>query len=116
MSYSEKDLIMMYNTQLRNVGLFINIGFGLLAISRFYRGKENELYNKAFIIFSCVFLIMSLVLNYHLNSDMKNLLDYIDENKVSILRKWLIIPNFIFYIIMLITLFTIFTFVRQFYE
>ena len=40
--------------------------------------------NKAFIIFSCVFLIMSLVLNYHLNSDMKNLLDYIDENKVSI--------------------------------
>ena len=116
MSYSEKDLIMMYNTELRNVGLFMNIGFGLLAISRFYRGKENELYNKAFIIFSCIFLIMSLVLNYNLKSDIKNLLGYIDENKESILRKWLIVPEAIFYIIILIILFTMFTFVRQFYE
>ena len=38
---SEKDILMFYQTSLRNVGLYMSISFALLASSRFYRGKNK---------------------------------------------------------------------------
>ena len=39
--YNEKDLVMMYHTALRNVGLYTSLSFALLGISRFYRTKKK---------------------------------------------------------------------------
>ena len=38
---TEKDLLMFYQTSLRNVGLFTSISLALLGYSRFYRGKNK---------------------------------------------------------------------------
>ena len=38
--YNEKDLVMMYHTALRNIGLYTSLSFALLGISRFYRKKK----------------------------------------------------------------------------
>ena len=46
-----KNLIMFYQTTLRNVGLFTSISFGALGYSRFHRGK-SQLYNLMLILLS----------------------------------------------------------------
>ena len=56
-----KDILMYYHTSLRNIGLFTSVSLGMLAYSRFYRGK-SKLYNIAFILISLLFLSLVLYL------------------------------------------------------
>ena len=56
---TEKDLLMFYQTSLRNVGLFTSVSLALLAVSRYYRGK-TILFNSAYIVFS--FLLYFLLI------------------------------------------------------
>ena len=58
---TEKDILMFYQTSLRNVGLYTSISFALLASSRFYRGK-NKMYNVLFIVLSLLVLLCSITL------------------------------------------------------
>ena len=44
--YNEKELIMMFHTALRNVGLYTSISFALLGISRFYRTNKKYIKQK----------------------------------------------------------------------
>jgi len=96
MAVSELQLIMMYHTQLRNVGLFSSLGYALLAIARFYRGKgaeefANILYAKSFGLFSSIFICLSIVIAVYLTNDQKKL---IEENEISsnTISKWQTIP------------------------
>ena len=96
MAVSEIQIIMMYHTQLRNVGLFSSLGYALLAIARFYRGKgaeefANILYAKSFGLFSSIFITLSIVIAIYLTNDQKKL---IEENDIDndILSKWQAIP------------------------
>ena len=54
MKYTEKDLIMMYHTTLRNMGLYTSLSMALLGYSRYYRGRGSMVYNVCFIIFSLI--------------------------------------------------------------
>jgi len=96
MAVSELQIIMMYHTQLRNVGLFSSLGYALLAIARFYRGKgadefANILYAKSFGVFSSIFISLSIVIAIYLTNDQKKI---IAENDIdsNIISKWHTIP------------------------
>ena len=53
-------LLSLFHTQLRNICNFTALSFSLLAISRFYREKLNNLYNISFVLFSLIFLFCSI--------------------------------------------------------
>jgi hypothetical protein len=89
---TEKDIIMMYHTSLRNVGLFTSVSFAALGHSRFYRGK-NRIYNVFLILASLIFMFCSLMMNWYLIQDYGQLLGNIDT---QIADKWLFIPKITF--------------------
>lgn len=89
---NEKDMIMMYHTSLRNVGLFTSVSFAALGYSRFYRGK-NRIYNVFLILASLAFIFSSLMINWYLIQDYSYLLGKIDTRLAD---KWLFIPKITF--------------------
>lgn len=107
---TEKDLLMYYHSSLRNVGLFTSVSLALLGYSRFYRGKIKT-YNVAFIIISLLFLICALVICLYIIQDLKLMSKNIDNTKY--LHKWLIIPQIVFVIEIIIILFGGFTLYRE---
>ena len=112
--YNEKELIMMYHTALRNIGLYTSLSFALLGISRFYRKKKNLFsYNVGFIILSIVFILIAIYIADNLINDLTTLLIQLEGSEKSILPKWLLIPKTIFYMDIVILLFTIYTLYRQ---
>lgn len=89
---TEKDLIMMFHTSIRNVALFTSVSFAALGYSRFYRGK-NRIYNVFLILASLIFMFCSLMMNWYLIQDYGNLLGEIDT---QIANKWLFVPKITF--------------------
>ena len=83
---TEKDLMMYYHTSLRNIGLYTSLSFAALGYSRFYRGKDNNIYNISLISASIAFLSISLYINYHLIEDFKLYQKNIQSKNVN---KWL---------------------------
>jgi hypothetical protein len=113
--YNEKELIMMFHTALRNVGLYTSISFALLGISRFYRtNKKIYIYNIGFISLSILFLSIAIYLSNNLINDITLLLNNIEDSEKSILHKWLLVPNVLFYMDIILLLFTVYTLYRQF--
>lgn len=111
--YNEKDLVMMYHTALRNIGLYTSLSFALLGISRFYRKKNLFIYNVGFILLSICFLSIAIYIADNLVKDITSLLIKIDDSEISLLPKWLVIPKTIYYMDIIILLFTIYTLYRQ---
>ena len=95
MIVNEFQLIMMYHTELKTVTSFSSLGYALLAIARFYRGKGNDAfsirYAKSFGVFSCIFISMSILMSIYLVNDQKKL---IEKNNIesNIISKWQKIP------------------------
>lgn len=92
---TEKDILMFYQTSLRNVGLYTSISFALLASSRFYRGK-NKMINILFILLSLSILLCSITMCKYLIDDLKNMKQNLDE--IKYLNKWETIPQIIYYV------------------
>ena len=92
---TEKDILMFYQTSLRNVGLYMSISFALLASSRFYRGK-NKMYNILFLLLSLSILLCSITMCKYLIDDLKNMKQNLDE--IKYLNKWETIPQVIYYV------------------
>jgi len=112
--YTQKDLIMMYNTCLRNVGLFTSLSFGLLTISRFYRKNDDDVYNLFYIFFSIIFISLSVVIAKFLLKDIKLFIkNDLEKEDKKIMEKWLIVPKVVYYTNSIICIFTIYTFIRQ---
>lgn len=111
--YNEKDLIMMYHTALRNIGLYTSLSFALLSISRYYRNKKLLIYNLGFVSISLIFISVAIYISHNLINDLTYLLNSIDNGDKSLLHKWLLIPNIILYMDIIILLFTLYTFYRQ---
>tara|TARA_B100000683_G_scaffold257584_1_gene279250 strand:- start:2244 stop:2615 length:372 start_codon:yes stop_codon:yes gene_type:complete len=117
MKYTEKDLIMMYHTALRNMGLYTSLSLALLGYSRYYRGKGSMIYNVAFIIFSILFMVAAMVIGYYLIRDIE-LLHLVErgnggQSQQYILRKWLDIPRVIVGLLGVITCFGVWTLIDQ---
>ena len=79
---TEKDLIMMYNTELRNVGLFTSLSLATLAYSRAHRGKgfgEGARRNFLGLFIAIAFMIVALTINRSLAVDLEVLSKEIDS-------------------------------------
>lgn len=109
---SEKDIIMMYHTSLRNVGLFTSISFAALGYSRFYRGK-NPIYNIFLILASLMFMFSSLTMNWFLIQDYSDLLKKIDTKYAD---RWILVPYCVFSFNMGIFALGIYTLFRELFK
>tara|TARA_Y100000768_G_C23902033_1_gene645622 strand:+ start:813 stop:1172 length:360 start_codon:yes stop_codon:yes gene_type:complete len=80
---NEKELLMFFQTTLRNVGLTTTISFASLAYSRFYRGK-SLLYSTGLVLISLLLIMISFTINLFLLNTMKeyqNLKDFKNTQK-----------------------------------
>ena len=109
---TKRDIIMFYQTSLRNVGSFISVSLALLGISHFYRDK-NDIYNVFFIIISLLFLLNSGIICLYLIQDIENFNK--TEKKNDHFDKWIKIPRIIFGTIILIALFGLYSLKKQIY-
>ena len=105
-----KDLMMYYQTSIRNVALTTAVSFAALGYSRFYRGK-NQLYVSGMVLVSLLLLSCSFLLNLFLYDDIQK---YINNPKYKTIEKWSNI-NKVFMVIHTFTIcFAIYTFYRVF--
>ena len=105
-----KDLIMYYQTSIRNVALTTAVSFAALGYSRFYRGK-SKLYVSGMVLVSLLLLTCSFLLNLFLYDDIQK---YINNPKYKAIEKWSNI-NKVFMVIHAFTIFfAIYTFYRVF--
>lgn len=105
---SFKDLIMYYQTSIRNVALTTAVSFAALAYSRFYRGK-SKLYTTGMVFVSLLILCASFILNYHLYNSIQK---YKKLSKTKQISKWEIV-NILFFICHIIAiLFAFYTLYR----
>ena len=105
-----KDLMMYFQTSIRNVALTTAVSFAALGYSRFYRGK-SKLYVSGMVMVSLLLLCCSFLLNLFLYNDIQK---YINNPKYKSIEKWSNI-NKVFFIIHAFTIyFVIYTFYRVF--
>ena len=105
---SYKDLIMYYNTTIRNVALTVAVSFAALGYSRYYRGK-SKLYSCGLVVTSLILLICSATINYFLFTDVEK---YKNLPKYKEINNWRNI-NILFMVIHSITiLYAFYTFYR----
>lgn len=115
MDETHKNIMMFYHTTLRNVGLYTSISFGALGYSRYYRGK-SQTYNIGLIIIGLVFNLIAFTINYYLLNDMKSFLHVYKEDQDAslLLDKWMLIPNVVFGIQIILFLFGAYTLFNNF--
>ena len=109
-----KDVQLLYQTTLRNIGLFTSISLALLGISRFYRGKKLHIYNIGYIITSIVFTIITIILDIHLIYDHSIIVNRVNDREKYLLDKWYSLPKILLLTNTTILLFSMYTLYRQF--
>ena len=90
---SYKDLIMYYQTSIRNVALTTAVSFAALGYSRFYRGK-SKMYTSGMVFVSLLIIVASFILNYHLYNSIQK---YKDLTKTKQIGNWEIV-NILFFV------------------
>ena len=71
---------MYFHSALRNVGLYTSLSFAALAYSRVHRGK-TPIYDMILIAISMAFLLLSFIMNYVLNNDVKQHLEQSESSE-----------------------------------
>ena len=108
---TKKDLMMYFQTSIRNVGLYTSISFAALGYSRFYREK-NAFYNIYLIIFSIIFTVISIIMCSYLIQDVEKFQENLQSQDI---KKWIQLPKIIIFfnsgalLLCLITLYKEFT-------
>ena len=105
-----KDLMMYYQTSIRNVALTTAVSFAALGYSRFYRGK-SKLYVGGMVMVSLLLLSCSFLLNLFLYDDIQK---YINNPKYKTIEKWSNINKLFFIVHGFTIFFAIYTFYRVF--
>ena len=113
MKLTPREIMMLYHTTLRNVGLYTSISLALLGYSRFYRGKGLAVYNISFIIISIVWLFFAINILNNMNIDHNLLLSKLDDNDKKMLNKWYFIPNNLIVLLIIVKFFSFFTLIRE---
>ena len=90
---SYKDLIMYYQTSIRNVALTTTVSFAALGYSRFYRGK-SKMYTFGMLFVSLLIILASFILNYHLYNSIQK---YKNLPKTKQISNWEIV-NILFFV------------------
>jgi hypothetical protein len=112
---SYKDLIMFYQTTIRNVAITTAVAFAALitalGYSRFYRGK-SKIYAIGMVVVSLCILIASGIINFFLY---KSVIDYSKEIKINTMSELLIV-NYLFMLSHFITMFFVIYTCYRFYS
>ncbi len=106
---SNKDILMYYQTTIRNVALTTAVSFAALAYSRFYRGK-SVIYSSGLTFVSLLIIFASCIINMNLynfiNNHYKTDISLISANNHLVVNILFMISHLI------IILFGLFTFYR----
>jgi hypothetical protein len=105
-----KDLIMYYQTSIRNVALTTAVSFAALGYSRFYRGK-NKMYTVGLAFISVLLLTCSTLLNSLLYNSLQ---PYLKNPKYKDIEQWIIINKIFFFIHFSLLFFGLYTVYRLF--
>ena len=105
-----KDLIMYYQTSIRNVALTTAVSFAALGYSRFYRGK-NKMYTVGLAFISVLLLTCSTLLNSLLYNSLQ---PYLKNPKYKDIEQWIVINKIFFLIHFSLLFFGFFTVYRLF--
>ena len=115
MELTFKDTLMFYQTSLRNVGLYTSISLALLGVSRFYRGKGDFMYNTAFVLVSIATLMLAFSILQNLNRQVSMIREGLkDDEQKKIVGDWLTISTSLQFVLVIISLFSVYTMYRQF--
>jgi len=106
-------LIALSQRSLQNVAAYVSISLGLLAYSRFYRGKGNALYNIAFIIISVAIMMLAIRLLHILMQQLRMYKTKLDEVDIKVLENFTLIPRTLMYFLYIILGFSFYTLYRQ---
>tara|TARA_B110000008_G_C16910647_1_gene540532 strand:+ start:435 stop:821 length:387 start_codon:yes stop_codon:yes gene_type:complete len=68
---TNKELLMYYQTTIRNVAITTAVSFAALAYSRFYRGK-SMLYSSGLVFVSLLIIVASCIINVNLYNMINN--------------------------------------------
>jgi hypothetical protein len=106
---SNKDILMYYQTSIRNVALTTAVSFAALGYSRFYRGKSS-LYSSGLTLVSLLIIAASCILNINLY----NLMEYHAriDNSLTSANNYLIVNKIFMICHSMIILFGLYTFYR----
>ena len=105
---TEKELLMFYQSTLRNIGLFTTVSLSMLSYSRFYRGK-SRIYNISFILISLVILALASYMSRLLIIDIEKL----RTANMMMIKKWIPIPYALIVINTIVTFFGVYTLYRE---
>ena len=112
----ENHTLAVINSKISNVGIYLLISLILLLVSRFFRGIDNEVYNKCFVLFSiCYFLLAILITNFSL-SDICSMYNSLNIRNKSIVRKWLFIFRFILFFNLVFVCFITYILYKKYYN
>ena len=103
-----KELLMYYQSSLRNVFISITFSFAALGYSRSYRGK-NRLYSSSIVIVSLLLLFISTLMNIFLYND---LLKYNNLEKANEISQLILINKTVFIVQTLLIFFASYTLFR----
>ena len=107
-----RELVMYYQTTIRNVFLSTAVSFAALGYSRFYRGK-SRLYAYSLVLISLLILICSTALNYNLYDSLNV---YKKNSKYSEINRWTIINNIYFFVHLILLIFGAYTLYRLYFN
>jgi hypothetical protein len=106
---NKKEIMMYYHTSFRNVGLFTTLSLGALGYSRYYRDKI-QYYNIVLILISFILLLISVLFNLHLYTDIQ---DYVNEYQDKEVERFIRINYIMAGVHIVLALLCIFTLFRN---
>ena len=106
---SNKDILMYYQTSIRNVAITTAVSFAALGYSRFYRGKSS-LYSSGLTLVSLLIIAASCILNINLYNLMEQHARV--DNSLTSANNYLIVNKIFMICHSMIILFGLYTFYR----
>ncbi|AET73003.1 hypothetical protein PGAG_00114 [Phaeocystis globosa virus 12T] len=106
---SNKDILMYYQTSIRNVALTTAVSFAALGYSRFYRGKSS-IYSSGLALVSLLIIAASCILNINLYNLMEQHARI--DNSLTSANNYLIVNKIFMISHSMIILFGLYTFYR----
>ena len=107
---SYKDLIMYFQTTIRNVALTTAVAFAALGYSRFYRGV-SKLYSVGLSFVSFLIIICSCLLNVFLYNSLQ---EYVNIDEYKQINKWIYVNVIFMFLHSIIIILGIYTLDRLF--
>lgn len=106
---SNKDILMYYQTSIRNVALTTAVSFAALGYSRFYRGKSS-IYSSGLTLVSLLIIAASCILNINLYNLMEHHARI--DNSLTSANNYLIVNKIFMICHSMIILFGLYTYYR----